>query len=69
MSRAGRASSGVTASSGVAPKLGEHKLLRTKHIDTLEVLEMYSQERNRMQKENQQLQEKIAQMVTTRHSG
>ena len=47
-----------------AVKLGDSKLLRTKHIDTLEVLETYSKDLTRLQKENKELAHKIANMVT-----
>jgi len=42
--------------------IGESKLLRTKHIDTLEVLEEYSREVTRLQKENKELQEQLIQL-------
>jgi hypothetical protein len=53
----------AAAAAAAAPKLGEHKLLRTKHIDTLEVLEEYSQERDKLQKENKSLQQQIIKLT------
>ena len=59
--------SGASRASGsgaaAAAKLGDSKLLRTKHIDTLEVLETYSQDMARLQKENKSLAQQLSKFV------
>ena len=61
--RAALASSGGSGSSAAAqPKFGEGKLLRTKHIDTLEVLETYSRDVDLLTRENQLLTEKLSKL-------
>lgn len=49
-------------------KFGGGALLRTKHIDTLEVLEEYTRDIDRLQKENKALQKQITQLVSTGHT-
>ena len=63
MQRKGAAS---TAAANNGTKFGEGKLLRTKHIDTLEVLDEYSQEVARLHKENKSLQQQLSKLVSAR---
>jgi hypothetical protein len=47
----------------------EHPLLRSKHIDTLEVLEEYSRDVTKLQKENKQLQQQLSKLTAANGGG
>lgn len=69
-SRSGRdASSSSSSSSSFAPRLVETKALRTRHIDTLEVLEDYGRDVDRLQRENKALQQQIVKLVRKEREG
>lgn len=61
--RSGQAASSAGGSGGPSSKFGGGPLLRTKHIDTLEVLEEYSRDVERLQKENKALQQQMSKIV------
>lgn len=55
-------SSAAARDSASQPAFGSSKLLRTKHIDTLEVLETYSRDVDRLTRENQMLTDKLSKL-------